>query len=270
MADLFQIIDDIDADKRALVVKRLEDRAQMPKFAVIRENYFDKIGLPITGRIHELGCGTGAVCRAIASRPGFVGTVIGSDLSATLIETARDITAKSGLKNVEYYQADGQGSDAHKGQYDLVLAHTVISHVANPAALVREAIRLARPGGQIILHDGDYASMIFNTNTSELDRQMPELILQAVVANRYVMREIPRLVSQLDIKITHTIGDVVLEIGTGEYFPSLAKNYGPIAIGAGLAPQAEFDHWIRAMDRALSENTFFGSCNYVTYGMVRS
>jgi hypothetical protein len=98
MPDLYQFIDDIDADKQAMVVKRLEDRAQMPKFAEIRENYFDKIGLPLTGRILELGCGTGPVCRAIASRPGFVGTVVGSDLSAKLIDTAKDITAKSGLK----------------------------------------------------------------------------------------------------------------------------------------------------------------------------
>ena len=270
MADLFQLIDDVDADKQAMVVKRLEDRAQMPKFAAIRESYFDKIELPLTGRIHELGCGTGAICRAIASRPGFVGTGIGSDLSATLIKAARDITAKSGLKNIEFYQADGQGSDAHEGQYDLVLAHTVISHVANPVAFLREAIRLTRPRGRIVLHDGDYASMIFNTNTPELDRKMPELILQAVVANRYVTREIPSLLRKSDVKITHTIGDVVLEIGTGEYFPSLAKNYGPIAISAGIAVQAEFDRWIEAIDRAHSENTFFASCNYVTYSMVRA
>jgi len=115
MPDLFQCIDDMDADKQAMVVKRLEDRAQMARFAAIRENYFDKIGFPLEGRIHELGCGTGAICRAIASRPGFVGTVVGSDLSASLIEAAKAITAKSGLKNIEYYQADGQGSEAHRG-----------------------------------------------------------------------------------------------------------------------------------------------------------
>jgi 2-polyprenyl-3-methyl-5-hydroxy-6-metoxy-1,4-benzoquinol methylase len=226
--------------------------------------------LPLTGRIHELGCGTGAVCRAIASRPGFVGTVVGSDLSASLIETARDITARSGLKNIKHYQADGQGSDAHDGLYDLVLAHTVISHVAHPAAFLREAIRLARPGGQIILHDGDYASITFNTNTPELDLKMPELILEAVVANRYVMREIPHLPRQMDVKITHTIGDVLLEIGIGEYFPNLAKNYGPIAVSAGLTVQSEFDSWIEAIDRALSENLFFGSCNFVTYGLAKA
>src|SRR5262245_28413740 len=244
MADVWQSIDAIDADKQAMLVKRLEDRAQMPKFVAIRENYFDKIGMPVTGRILELGCGTGAVCRALASRPGFVGTVVGSDLSAKLIDTAKNITAKSGLKNIEYYQADGQGSDAHRGQYDLVLAHTVISHVADPAALLLEAIRLTRPGGQIILHDGDYASMTFNTNTPELDLKMPELILQAVVANRHVMRELPRLLRQCDVRITHALADVVLEIGDGEYFPGLAKNYGPVAVTAGLAIRSELDQWI--------------------------
>src|SRR5215470_14387103 len=268
MADPWQFIDEIDADKQAMVVKRLEDRAKMPKFAAIRENYLDKIGVPVTGQILELGCGTGAVCRAIASRPSFVGTVVGSDLSAKLIETAKNITAKSGLKNIEYCQADAQGSDAHNGQYDLVLAHTVISHVANPAAFLREAIRLAKPGGQIILHDGDYASCTFDTNTPELDLKMPQLIIPA--ANKYIMRAIPRLLRHSDVEITHAIGDVVLEIGTGEFFPGLAKNLGPIAVRAGTVLQAELDQWIEAIDRALSENTFLGSCSYVTYGLVKT
>jgi hypothetical protein len=50
----------------------------------------------------------------------------------------------------------------------------------------------------------------------------------------------------------------------------LAKNLGAIAVGAGIAHQVEFDRWIEAIDRALSENTFFGSCNFVTYGIVKA
>ena len=268
MPDVFQFIDDIGPDKQAMVVRRLEDRAQMPRFAEIRENYFSKIGLPLAGRILEVGCGTGAVGRAIASRSGFIGTVVGSDLSAKLIEAAKDITAKSGIKNIEYCQADGQGSGAHDGQYDLVLAHTVISHVADPVAFLREAIRLTRPGGQIIIHDGDYASYRFDTNTPELNSKMPGLISPA--ANKSVMREIPRILQHLDVEITHVIGDVLLEIGNGEFFPGLAKNYGPIAVRAGTIFQVELDRWIEAIDRSLSDNTFFGSCNYLTYGLVKA
>jgi hypothetical protein len=74
----------------------------------------------------------------------------------------------------------------------------------------------------------------------------------------------------MDVKLTHTIGDVLLEIGTGEYFPNLARNYGPIAVGAGLAVQPELESWIEAIDRTLSENLFFGSCNFVTYGLTKA
>src|SRR5262245_66076768 len=55
MDDLWQFIDEIDADKQAMLARRLEDRAQMPKFVEIRESYFEKIGLPVRVRVLELG-----------------------------------------------------------------------------------------------------------------------------------------------------------------------------------------------------------------------
>ena len=269
MTDIYQIIDDLDSDKQSMVAERLEDCAQMPRFAEIREHYFDKIGLPSEGSIHELGCGTGAVCRAIASRPDFNGTVSGSDLSASLIDTAKDIAAKTGLQNINYYQSDGQGGDHHETQYDLVLAHTVISHVPDPEALLRETIRLTRPGGRFIIHDGDFASMTFGTGALELDQKMPDLILQSAVANRYIMRELPRLLQQFDVEVTHAIGDVLLEIGASDFFPGLT-HYCPVVVEAGLATQAEVDEWVSAINRAISDNSFFGSCNFVTYGLIKN
>ncbi|MDH3662699.1 MAG: methyltransferase domain-containing protein [Alphaproteobacteria bacterium] len=265
MPDIFQSIDELDSDKQTMVADRLENRAKLDQFAAIRERYFDKIGLPATGTVHELGCGTGVVCRAIAARPQFAGTVTGSDLSASLIDVATEMTAKSGLSNVRFFQADGQGSDQHDMHYDLVLAHTTISHVSDPKAFLNEAVRLAKPGGKVVIHDGDYASMTFDTSTPALDLEMSEKILQAVVANRYVMRQMPRLLKEANVDITHAIGDVVLEAGNGEYLPMLARNYCPIAVSAGLARQADVDVWLSALDRALSESVFFGSCSFATY-----
>ena len=268
MSDIYQFIDDLDSDKQSMVAKRLEDCAQMPQFAEIRENYFDKIGLPSQGSIHELGCGTGAVCRAIASRPGFNGTVSGSDLSASLIDTAKEIAAKTDLKNIHYYQSDGQGGGHQESQHDVVLAHTVISHVPEPEALLAEAIRLALPGGRIIVHDGDFASMTFGTGAQELDLIMPDLILQSAVANRYIMRELPRVFRQFDVDVTHAFADVLLEIGTSDYFPGLA-NYCPIVVEAGKATQKDVDTWVKSINRAIADNAFFGSCNFVTYGLLK-
>lgn len=61
----------------------------MPKFVAVRDAYFEAIDLPSVGRLLELGCGTGTVCRVIANWPGFDGLITGSDLSNSLIDTAK-------------------------------------------------------------------------------------------------------------------------------------------------------------------------------------
>lgn len=265
MPDVFQTIDSIDAAKQSMIAERLENRAAMPTFVAVRDAYFEAIDLPSVGRLLELGCGTGAVCRAIATWPGFKGEITGSDLSNSLIDAAQRLTDAAGIDNIRYLQADGQGSAAHQGNYDMVLAHTVISHVSDPNAFLGEALRLVRPGGRVVIHDGDYASMTFDTGAPDYDKVLPAKYFDAIVANPFVMREVPRRLSQLGVKSFEALGAVVLETGTGEYFPSVIRNYAPIAVAAGVVSDNETEGWIAALDRALEHQYFFGSCNFYTY-----
>lgn len=265
MPDVFQSIDGIDADKQSMIVERLESRASMPKFTAVRDAYFAEIDLPDMGSVLELGCGTGAVCRAISAWPGFTGKVTGSDLSASLIESAKRLTDEAGMTGIEYIQADGQGSTAHDGEFDLVLGHTVISHVEDPEAFLREAMRLARPGGRVVIHDGDYASMTFDTGAPQYDKVLPAKYFDAIVANPFVMREMPRRLHDLGVKSSRALAAVVLETGTGEYFPGIIRNYAPITVAAGKVSDDDANGWKSSLDRSLEAGTFFGSCNFITY-----
>jgi len=265
MPDVFQSIDGIDAAKKSMIAERLENRAAMPKFVAVRDAYFEAIDLPSVGRLLELGCGTGAVCRAIATWPGFNGEITGSDLSKSLVDTAKRLTDAAGINSIRYMQADGQGSTAHEGNYDMVLAHTTISHVADPDAFLSEALRLVRAGGRVVIHDGDYASITFDTGAPEYDKVLPGKYFDAIVANPFVMREMPRRLSQLGVKSSEAIGAIVFETGTGEYFPGLIRNYAPIAVAAGVVRDDETAGWIAALDVALEHQWFFGSCNFYTY-----
>ena len=265
MPDVFQSVDEIDAEKQTMIAERLESRAAMPKFVAVRDAYFDAIDLPSVGRLLELGCGTGAVCRAIASWPGFTGEITGSDLSASLIDTAKRLTDEAGIGGIRYLQADAQGSEAHEEGYDMVLAHTVVSHVADPDAFLKEALRLTRPGGRVVIHDGDYASITVDTGAAEYDRTLPDRYFDAMVANPFVMREMPRRLAGMGVNSFDAIGAVVLEAGTSEYFSGIIRNYAPIAVAAGTVKEEDTAGWIAALDRALADGSFFGSCNFVTY-----
>ncbi len=54
--------------------------------------------------------------------------------------------------------------------YDAVVAHTLISHVDDPAAVLREIARVVQPGGKVGIFDGDYASMTFGSDDPQQGR----------------------------------------------------------------------------------------------------
>ncbi|MEJ1996373.1 MAG: class I SAM-dependent methyltransferase [Limibacillus sp.] len=124
MSDVFQVIDKVEIEKQKAIADRLEARAQMPSFLTVREAYFKEIDFKEFDTVLELGCGTGVVTRAIARRPDFKGEIKGSDLSSALIKKAQELASAEGLDDIEFFQADAQGSDRHEGAFDLVLAHT--------------------------------------------------------------------------------------------------------------------------------------------------
>ena len=111
---------------------------------------------------------------------------------------------------------------------------------------------------------------MFDTGAPEYDRVLPAKYFDAIVANPFVMREMPRRLSQLGVKSSEAIGAVVLEVGTGEYFPGIIRNYAPIVVATGIVSDAETNGWMAALDNALEHQHFFASCNFVTYVFEKS
>lgn len=97
-------------------------------------------GLP-PSRILDLGCSGGLLAERLRAA-GHV--VIGVDQAET--DGARD-------RVDAFYTANlNDGIPAEAGiNFDLVIAGDVIEHLANPLAMLRETIRVLRPGGQVLL-----------------------------------------------------------------------------------------------------------------------
>jgi len=72
----------------------------------------------------EIGCGTGAISRALAARPG-VGEVTGVDPSPVFLDRARELSA--GTANLSFRQGDGRDLPLPGASFDLAVMHTVLS-----------------------------------------------------------------------------------------------------------------------------------------------
>lgn len=149
--------------------------------------------------------------------------------------------------------------------FDIVVGHTLVSHVHDVQQTVSEMVRVAKVGGMIAIFDGDYASWSFAYPESDLAYKMDQALLTATFNNHDTMRFMPVYMKNAGAEITDTLVMPYAEIGQAQYFKSLADTYGGRIVPLGILTQAEVDKWLNWMNETSDKGTFFGVCNYFTY-----
>lgn len=99
----------------------------------------------------DLGCGVGRWSTLLASRGAYVA---GVDLSPTMIAQAKRRAAHKGVLSRCWFQTQNLAELDAGGQYDLVLAVTVLQHILDPAALRSAFKRMVdhlAPGGRMVI-----------------------------------------------------------------------------------------------------------------------
>ena len=134
----------------------LELRAADPQQGAMRDANLADLGLPSRARVLEVGCGTGAVCRALAELAE-TGEVVGVDPSPGFLDIARSLA--DALPNVEFVEGDAKTLPLADGSFDAVVFHTTLRHVPEPEVALGEAVRALRRGGRLAIFDGDYATL---------------------------------------------------------------------------------------------------------------
>lgn len=152
MPDPYRNLATASPDIIDLVAATLEHRAQDPAMLVIIDAYLDEIDWSGVHTALEVGCGTGPICRMMALRaPG--ARIVGLEPSPQLVERAQALA--KGIENLQFRKGDGAALPFGDGSADLIVMHTVLSHVTDPALLLAEAARVLAPGGTLVVCDGD-------------------------------------------------------------------------------------------------------------------
>ena len=114
----------------------------------------------------DIGAGPGTITMDFAERVAHVtATEIGPRELALSRQTAHD----RGVSNVSFAVEDVHALSFADGLFDVVHAHQVLQHVADPVLALREMARVARPGGIVAARDGDYGGFLWYPEIPELD-----------------------------------------------------------------------------------------------------
>ncbi|MDB5438006.1 MAG: hypothetical protein JWM33_433 [Caulobacteraceae bacterium] len=167
----FARVDSADADN---LVQRLDAMHALAAFQIYKQETFELLRLKPGFHVADIGCGTGDDARILAGMVGGAGRVTGFDLSAAMLEQARERHADVPGLTFRNASADALGVD--EASFDAIRADRVLIHVPDPKRALNELIRVIKPGGRIVISEPDMPGCWVASN----DYATTDLVMQQI------------------------------------------------------------------------------------------
>ena len=107
-------------------------------------------------RVLDVGSGAGDVAFTLTEFVGPDGYVIGVDVNAEILETARERASAAGFTNVQFVEGDARSLELPDA-FDAVVGRLVLMYIAKPADALKQLAGRLRPGGIVAFQEVDLA-----------------------------------------------------------------------------------------------------------------
>jgi ubiquinone/menaquinone biosynthesis C-methylase UbiE len=180
----FARVDAVDADN---FVARLDVMQALDSFRIYKQETFELMSLQPGMHIADVGCGTGDDLAKLALRVSPGGIAVGFDLSEAMLSEARRRYAD--VPSLTFVNAPATALGAWPDRFHAIRADRVLIHVPEPEEVLREMIRVARPGGRIVVSEPDMPGCWLASSDYTLTGNIMQTIAESCT-NPYVARDL--------------------------------------------------------------------------------
>lgn len=194
-------------------------RSQALRFQEREIQLLSSFNLPSAGRLLDMGCGLAHIAEMIARRF--------PDLEVTGIDESEDLLSRAKAriedwpKNLKLNACDARNTNLSQASFDFVYCRFLLQHLSDPLIVLGEAMRLLKPGGQILLADIDDSFLsLYPEPDSFTQLKSSSAQKQAEFGgDRYIGRKLPSLLMSAGFsKVrTHLEGISSTQIGLDSF-----------------------------------------------------
>jgi len=244
-----------DARNMALL---LEARAHTPDQQRLHAAVVAALDPQPDARVLDLGCGTGVITRQLAMCVGATGSVLGVDVSATMLKVAK---AQSAHPTLRFEQGDATALQYEDGRFDHAVAARLLMHVPHPHVVLGELRRVVRPGGRLALLERDWGTFAVDHSDRVLTRRIMDWRCDTIDGDNWMGRKLPRLCAKggWQVRTVEPLVSVARDEQTT--LVGSLRHAARLALEHHVLSAAEHDAWVGEIERRLVEKTFFATIN---------
>ncbi len=240
--------------------RRIEQVYLTPDIVQQRRATRAMLGLKPGETVLDVGCGPGFLLAEIAAEVGGAGKLSGIDSSADMVALAHKRCA--GFSTVDLQQANALALPFAAAAFNVVVSTQVYEYVADIAAALREAARVLRPGGRLLIVATDWESSVWNNSD---DARMAR-VLEAWRdhgADSRLPRSLPKRLREagLSLERVEVIPIINIEYDPNTYSYSMIAVMAKFAAGRQNFSSAELQAWADDLKTQGERGEYFFSVN---------
>jgi ubiquinone/menaquinone biosynthesis C-methylase UbiE len=208
----------------------------------------DLIAVAPGERVLDVGCGSGVVTRAVAKRVAPNGMAVGLDPSPALLAVARELAEHEGVGDlVDLREGDARALPFGDTEFDVVLAVTSLSHIADGEQAIPELLRVARGGGRVGVFDRDTDSLIIAHPDRDTTRRIVAAFSDQQSMDGWLARRLLGRLTEAGLQDIRVRAFTSIERDASGFFALGALRAAETAVVAGAITEEEHQRWVDAL-----------------------